>query len=69
VWINQVWVAPIAESWHGVALPILRGCWTLAPEELFLLSTTHPANFDSRYFGSVLRTQLDREAIPIWTRE
>ena len=29
------------------------GTYTVAPSELWLLSTTHPASFDSRYFGPV----------------
>ena len=37
----------------GRALPSLQLCRRLEPGELFLLSVTNPASFDSRYFGPV----------------
>ncbi|NYT25952.1 S26 family signal peptidase [Alcaligenaceae bacterium] len=37
----------------GRALPFWPQCRTLAEGELFLLSASHPASFDSRYFGPV----------------
>jgi len=38
---------------RGRPLPSWPHCRSLADGELFLLSTTHPASFDSRYFGPV----------------
>src|SRR5690606_29362007 len=37
----------------GRLLPFWRQCRPLADGELFLLSTTNPASFDSRYFGPI----------------
>jgi len=37
----------------GRSLPFWRQCRPLADGELFLLSTTNPASFDSRYFGPI----------------
>ncbi|HGQ7767829.1 TPA: S26 family signal peptidase [Pseudomonas aeruginosa] len=37
----------------GRPLPSLQFCRRLEPGELFLLSMTNPASFDSRYFGPV----------------
>lgn len=38
---------------QGRALTAWAGCRQLADGEIFLLSDTHPASFDSRYFGPV----------------
>ena len=38
---------------QGRELPVWAGCRRLADGEIFLLSDTHPASFDSRYFGPV----------------
>ncbi len=52
-------VSPVLEhDRRGVALPVWRGCRTLAPDELFLLGDT-PGSFDSRYFGPVRRSEVD----------
>src|SRR5690625_730346 len=37
----------------GRPLPSWTQCRPLADDELFLLSTTNPASFDSRYFGPI----------------
>lgn len=42
-------------------------CRTLAEGELFLLSDTHPASFDSRYFGPVDSSAVLGIARPLWT--
>ncbi|MET3514984.1 conjugative transfer signal peptidase TraF [Pseudacidovorax sp. 1753] len=42
-------------------------CRRLDVGELFLLSTTHPASFDSRYFGPVGVADLLGVAQPLWT--
>lgn len=41
-------------------------CRRLQPSELFLLSTTNPASFDSRYFGPVGASAVIGVAYPIW---
>lgn len=42
-------------------------CRLLAEGELFLLSNTHPASFDSRYFGPIDASDLLGVARPLWT--
>ena len=42
-------------------------CRALDNDELFLLSLTNPASFDSRYFGPVLRINVIGKANPLWT--
>lgn len=41
-------------------------CRRLKPGELFLLSTTNPASFDSRYFGPVSIATVIGVAHPVW---
>ena len=41
-------------------------CRRLRPGELFLLSTTNPASFDSRYFGPVHAFAVLGIAHPVW---
>ncbi|WP_321854400.1 S26 family signal peptidase [Paraburkholderia tropica] len=50
----------------GRALPSLQLCRRLEPGELFLLSTTNPASFDSRYFGPVNANTVIGVAHPVW---
>lgn len=50
----------------GRPLPSLQLCRRLEPGELFLLSVTNPASFDSRYFGSVSASAAIGVAHPIW---
>ena len=47
-------------------LPSLQLCRRLQPGELFLLSATNPASFDSRYFGPVSAFAVIGVAHPIW---
>ena len=42
-------------------------CRRLAHGELFLLSSTNPASFDSRYFGPILTSAVIGSAQPLWT--
>ncbi len=42
-------------------------CRILADGELFLLSDTNPASFDSRYFGPVAASAVIGSAWPLWT--
>lgn len=50
----------------GRPLPSWRQCRRLKPGELFLLSTTNPASFDSRYFGPVRASAVLGVAHPFW---
>lgn len=50
----------------GRPLPSLQLCRHLEPGELFLLSVTNPASFDSRYFGPVSASGVIGVARPIW---
>ncbi|WP_321855505.1 S26 family signal peptidase [Paraburkholderia tropica] len=50
----------------GRPLPSLRLCRRLKPGELFLLSVTNPASFDSRYFGPVSASTVIGVAHAVW---
>ncbi|MFA7269689.1 MAG: S26 family signal peptidase [Sterolibacterium sp.] len=50
----------------GRPLPSWQQCRRLAPGELFLLSVTNPASFDSRYFGPVSASTVLGVAHPVW---
>jgi len=50
----------------GRPLPTLQLCRRLVPGELFLLSVTNPASFDSRYFGPVSASAVIGVAHPVW---
>ena len=50
----------------GRELPSLQLCRRLEPGELFLLSVTNPASFDSRYFGPVSASTVIGVAHPVW---
>ena len=50
----------------GRPLPSLQLCRHLEPGELFLLSATNPASFDSRYFGPVSASAVIGVAYPVW---
>ncbi len=51
----------------GRSLPAWRHCRPLIEDELFLLSVTNPASFDSRYFGPVSTSAVIGVARPIWS--
>jgi len=54
-----------ADRW-GRPLPSWQQCRRLDSGELFLLSATNPASFDSRYFGPVSASAVIGVAHPVW---
>ncbi|HCF3279231.1 S26 family signal peptidase [Pseudomonas aeruginosa] len=67
VWIDGVPVAAVLPADRlGRPLPSWRQCRQLRPGELFLLSVTNPASFDSRYFGPVSASTVIGVAHPVW---
>ena len=57
-------VLPV-DRW-GRPLPSWQQCRRLRPGELFLLSVTNQASFDSRYFGPVSAAAVIGVARPVW---
>lgn len=51
---------------QGRALPAWQACRRLVGDELFLLSSSNPASFDSRYFGPVSADAVIGRAQPLW---
>jgi conjugative transfer signal peptidase TraF len=51
----------------GRPLPAWPQCRRLVHGELFLLSSTNPASFDSRYFGPIREPDVIGSAQPLWT--
>lgn len=51
---------------QGRTLPVWQQCRPLREGELFLLSATHPASFDSRYFGPVPIASVLGTAHRLW---
>jgi conjugative transfer signal peptidase TraF len=67
IWIDGVPVAAVlAADRMGRTLPSWPQCLRLRPGELFLLSATNPASFDSRYFGPVSASAVIGIARPVW---
>lgn len=52
---------------RGRPLSAWQQCRRLTHGELFLLSNTNPASFDSRYFGPILTSSVIGSAQPLWT--
>ncbi|MFC3656443.1 S26 family signal peptidase [Xanthomonas hyacinthi] len=50
----------------GGPLPSWQRCRRLESGELFLLSMTNPASFDSRYFGPIAASTVIGVAHPVW---
>ena len=53
---------------QGRPLQAWPQCRRLVRGELFLLSSTNPASFDSRYFGPIAAANVIGRAQAIWTR-
>ena len=67
VWIDGVPVAAVLPADRlGWPLPSWRQCRQLRPGELFLLSVTNPASFDSRSFGPINASAVIGVAHPVW---
>ena len=67
VWIDGVPVAALLPADRlGRPLPSWSHCRRLEAGELFLLSSTNPASFDSRYFGPVSVSTVTGVAQPVW---
>lgn len=67
VWIDGVPVAALLPADRlGRPLPSWSHCRRLEAGELFLLSSTNPASFDSRYFGPVSVSTVIGVAQPVW---
>jgi conjugative transfer signal peptidase TraF len=67
VWIDGVPVADVRPADRmGRALPSWPRCRRLRSGELFLLSSTNPASFDSRYFGPVSAAAVIGVAHLVW---
>ncbi len=62
-------VAATARTHDGARRPlhVWQQCRPLASGELFLLSDTNPASFDSRYFGPIATSAVLGIARPLWT--
>lgn len=62
-------VAATTRTHDGARRPMQawQHCRPLAGDELFLLSDTNPASFDSRYFGPVAASAVLGIARPLWT--
>ncbi|MGI2228950.1 S26 family signal peptidase [Burkholderia vietnamiensis] len=65
--IDGALVATVLPADHlGRPLPSWQQCRRLKPGELFLLSTTNPASFDSRYFGPIAASTVIGVAHSVW---
>ena len=53
-----------ADRW-GRALPVWQSCRALVEGEVFLLSSTNPASFDSRYVGPVPASSVIGLVLPL----
>jgi conjugative transfer signal peptidase TraF len=62
-------VAATTRTHDGARRPLQgwQHCRPLASGELFLLSDTNPASFDSRYFGPITTSAVLGIARPLWT--
>lgn len=68
VYVDDVPVALAREAdGLGRRLPPWSHCRALRAGELFLLSATNPASFDSRYFGPIDAAAVHGRAQPMWT--
>jgi type IV secretory pathway protease TraF len=45
---------------------IPTGSYDLQTDEVWVMSTSHPRSFDSRYFGAIVLSRIEGIARPIW---
>lgn len=50
----------------GRALPVWRGCRTIARGEVFVMNPARPDSLDGRYFGAVAASSIVGRARPLW---
>ncbi len=55
---NYPVIISLSQDSLGRDMPKLSGCFTLQPDEYFLVSPDVQAGFDSRYFGAVRRKNI-----------
>jgi conjugative transfer signal peptidase TraF len=68
VTVNGKAVGPVyVKDSHGLPLPVIRGCFVLAPGTVFPFSTYSAHSFDGRYIGAIPMAQVLGEARPVWT--
>ncbi|MBD3817410.1 S26 family signal peptidase [Brevundimonas diminuta] len=58
-----------ARDQAGRALPVWRGCRTVAADELFLMNPAEPDSLDGRYFGVTPKRAVLGRAVPLLTRD
>jgi conjugative transfer signal peptidase TraF len=65
--VNGITVAhSLKHDRAGRPLVAWHGCRALAATEVFLVSTTNAASYDSRYYGPLALKAVIGEAIPVW---
>jgi conjugative transfer signal peptidase TraF len=64
---SRVVVKALVRDGAGRDLAAWKGCRPLARDEIFLLSLSNSASFDSRYFGPIRHSNVIGKAIPLWT--
>jgi type IV secretory pathway protease TraF len=45
---------------------IPAGSYNLNADEVWVISTSHPRNLDSRYFGAISQSRIEGIARPVW---
>lgn len=64
---GEIVAVALSADRRGRSLRAWSQCRRLRDGELFLLSTTNPASFDSRYFGPIKVDDVLGVARPLWT--
>lgn len=66
---GQAVATALAHDSQHRSLPTWSGCRALAAGEVFLLSDSHPASYDSRYWGPINASSVIGRARPLRTWE
>lgn len=64
---GEVVATVLAADRKGRPMPVWQQCRPLAEDEVFLLSSTDAASFDSRYFGPLSASAVIGSAQSLWT--